>query len=58
MDTMALDTNRSTTGGAAAAGGAVTEGHARSREACMRNIRCVGLFRGPREAGKWVCSVR
>ena len=52
MDTMALDTNRSTTGGA------VRGGYARSREACMRNIRCLGLFRGPPEAGKGVRTGR
>ena len=55
---IALDTNRSTTGGAAAAGGAVTEGHARSREVCMRATRCLRLCRGPPAVGKWARSAR
>ena len=51
MDTMALDTNRSTTGGA------VRGGYARSRSWRAR-IRRREWFFGRPEAGKWVRSTR
>ena len=51
MDTMALDTNRSTTGGA------VRGGYARSRSWRAR-IRRREWFFGRPEAGKWVRSAR
>ena len=51
MDTMALDTNRSTTGGA------VRGGYARSRSWRAR-IRRREWFFGRPEAGKWVRSGR
>ena len=52
MNTNALDTNPLVAGVAVAAGGAVTEGHARSREAYVRAIRRLSRFCGRRKAGK------